>query len=440
MFNILTDLLAVAIVLGVLVLVHEWGHYFTAKLFGVRVETFSIGFGKRLFGWRRGDTDYRISILPLGGYVKMSGENPLEPSTGDPREFMSHPRWQRFLIALAGPAMNVILAIVVVTGIFMAHYEHPFFLDKPAVIMAVDDNSPAAKAGLQANDRIVRMDGTENPTWESVRDQMLISSGQPFQFEVQRGKDILPKQLTLNNTDAEPLDVLGITPQQPNRITELESGMPAEKAGLQLGDEVLAVNGIASHSTRNLFETIQQVKDKPVTVTVKRDGKLLNFSMTPQLTPDDAAGQKRYLIGVREDPVQISRLSLPAAFVKSLQMNKKFSVLIFEVMEKLVQHKVSIKQMSGPVGIAQQSGRAAREGWMPLLLLLAGISLNLAIFNLFPIPILDGGLILLLIIEGVMQRDIRREIKERVYQAAFVFLILFAVVVVYNDIAKTTMK
>ncbi len=159
----------VVVMLGTLVFIHEFGHYAAAKLFGVRVEVFSLGFGKRLFGFKRGDTDYRVSALPLGGYVKMSGENPMEESSGDPGEFMSHPRWQRFVIAIAGPAMNVLFSVVVLTGVFMMHYEHPAFLDKPAIIMAVDDNSPAAKAGVQPNDRIVSADGVDKPNWETVR-------------------------------------------------------------------------------------------------------------------------------------------------------------------------------------------------------------------------------------------------------------------------------
>src|SRR6267154_6253562 len=164
----LSTIVAVAVVLGFMILIHEFGHYAAAKLFKVRVEVFSIGFGKRLFGFRRGETDYRIAAIPLGGYVKMSGENPMDERTGDPGEFLSHPRWQRFVIALAGPFMNIMLAVALLTGVYMVHYEYPAVLDEPAVVGWVNPNTPAEKAGIQIGDRIVRVDDIQNPNWEQL--------------------------------------------------------------------------------------------------------------------------------------------------------------------------------------------------------------------------------------------------------------------------------
>ncbi|HZR29002.1 MAG TPA: RIP metalloprotease RseP [Terriglobales bacterium] len=427
----------VIVMLGTLVFIHEFGHYAAAKLFGVRVEVFSLGFGKRLFGFRRGDTDYRVSALPLGGYVKMSGENPMEASTGDPGEFMAHPRWQRFIIAIAGPAMNVLFSIAVLTCVYMVRYEHPFFLDQPATILSVQENSVAAKAGLQSNDRIVRVDGINNPSWEKVLDEIAISIGQPFRFDVQRGNQILSKQVTITSSEAPIFDQLGISPDQPFKVTDLEPDKPAIKAGIKIDDVIVAVDHTPSYSSHDLLDRLQQVKSQPVTVTVNRNGRLMDFNMTPELTDDN--GQQRYRVGLRSDPVHTDRLPLSAAFAKSLEWNKNASSLIIEVLQKLLRKQVSIKQMSGPIGIAQMSGKVAHEGFLPFIQLMCLISLNLGIFNLLPIPILDGGLILLLIVEGVMRRDIRREVKERVYQAAFVFLIIFAAVVIYNDITKTAL-
>ncbi len=183
----LWNILWFVVFLGILILVHEFGHYAAAKLCGVRVEVFSLGFGKRLLGFRKGDTDYRISALPLGGYVKMAGENPLESHTGAPDEFTSHPRWQRFVIALAGPAMNILLAVGVLTGVNMVHYEHAKFLDEPAVVGEVEPNSPADKAGIRPGDRIVRIDGWQNPTWEDVGLKSAIQRKIPIDVAVQRG-------------------------------------------------------------------------------------------------------------------------------------------------------------------------------------------------------------------------------------------------------------
>src|ERR1035441_2705901 len=174
MSDFLTSLVAVVAVLGFMILIHEFGHYAVAKLLGVRVEVFSIGFGKRLIGFRKGDTDYRIAAIPLGGYVKMSGENPMEERTGDPAEFMSHSRWHRFLIAIAGPSMNILLAIFLLTAVYMVHYEYPVFFDQPVVIAWVKQDSAAAKIGLQAGDRIIRLDGIQNPTWEQIGPRIML--------------------------------------------------------------------------------------------------------------------------------------------------------------------------------------------------------------------------------------------------------------------------
>ena len=436
MYNAFTILWSVALVLGILILIHELGHFIAAKYFGVRVEVFSIGFGKRLLGWRKGDTDYRISALPLGGYVKMSGENPMETRTGDPGEFLSHPRWQRFVIAIAGPAMNILLAIALLTGVFMVRYEHPYFLDQPAVIGFVLENSAAAKAGFESGDRIVRIGNTQSPTWEDVEAKVMLNPGQPLEVAVQRGGEILNKTIVPDKQGQEEYGALGgWIPQEPNIVTQLEPDMPAAQAGVKVGDEVVAVNGVAMRSMRALINYLQQNPGKPLDVTVVRSGKEMHFNVTPVLD-HNVHGAERWRMGFISNPVHVDKLGFVDAVSKSIEVNKRYSVLILELVRQLAARKVSMKQIDGPIGIARASGEAARQGWMPLLALMAAISLNLGIFNLFPIPIMDGGVILLLAIESVMRRDISMKIKERIYQAAFVFLILFAVVVIYNDIGK----
>ena len=437
MENFFVSLAAVAVVLGIMIIVHEFGHFAAAKLFGVRVEQFAIGFGKRLVGIKRGDTDYRINALPFGGYVKMAGENPMEAHTGDPGEFTSHPRWQRLIIAFAGPFANVLLAVGLLTGVFMVRYEHPIYLDQPAVIGWVLENSAAAKAGIQAGDRIIRIEGEQNPTWQDVLPKVVLSPNQPVRLAVLRGDQILEKTIVPAPFGPEQFGNPGWVPDQPNIVTELDPGMPAAKAGMKVGDTIVAINGQPARSMEAVIRQIQANKSKPVTVTAVRDGRELNFTVSPMLTKMDN-GEERYRIGIRSDPQTIDKLPFAKAFSKSLEENKKNSYLILELVEKMIQRKVSMRQVSGPIGIAQASGEAARQaGWTPLLSLMAAISLNLAIFNLFPFPILDGGMILLLAIEGIRRRDISLRLKERIYQLAFVLLILFAVMVIYNDLAKT---
>ena len=428
---------SMAVVLGFMILIHEFGHYAAAKLFRVRVHVFSIGFGKRLWGFRHGDTDYRISALPLGGYVKMAGENPLEAHSGEPEEFMSHPRWQRFVIALAGPFMNIVLAVVLLTGVFMVHYERPEFFDQAAVIGWVVGDSPAAKAGVEPGDRIVRIDGDHNPTWEDVLLKLLESPKQPVDLAVQRGNQVLEKQVKPNAANEDDFGDVGWEPEQTITIAELEPNMPALQAGLHVNDRILAINAVPIHARMAIRHYLQQNGAKPVDVAVIRDGKELHFIMTPVHKAEN--GQQGYWLGflMSGPPTRVEKLSFARAFSQSLQENKRYSLLIVDLVRKMVEQKVSIKQMEGPIGIARATGNAAREpGWTPLLFLTAMISLNLGIFNLLPIPILDGGVILLLMIEAIMRRDISIRIKERIYQTAFVFLVLFAAVVIYNDVMK----
>jgi regulator of sigma E protease len=462
--SVLISIISVAVILGFMILIHEFGHYAVAKLLGVRVEQFAIGFGKRLIGFRKGETDYRVNAIPLGGYVKMSGENPMDERTGDPGEFLSHPRWHRFLIAIAGPAMNILLAIVLLTGVYMLHAEYAGFMDEPAVVGGVEPSSPAAKIGIQHGDRIVQIDGVQNPTWEQVRAKDMLSPNQPLKVVIQRGdqrleKQIVPQEVTVNEVGSS-----GWYPDEPIVVAAIEANMPAAKAGIREGDKIVAMDGQPLPSIQDMIDRLQQTKDRPVDFTVKRGDQTLNFQIQPVLTgmpgtnasaqegwfdsflrriglarPEAPQPQEHYRIGfVGGAEVKVGRLPFGEALSRSLAENRSNSLLLLNLVGKLVQRKVSLRTVSGPIGIAQVTGAAAQEkGWAPLCIITAMISLNLGIFNLLPIPIMDGGVILLLFIESLMRRDISLPIKERIYQAAFVFLVLFAAVVIYNDIAKT---
>jgi regulator of sigma E protease len=439
MHSILISLVSVVVILGFMILIHEFGHYAVAKLLGVRVEQFAIGFGKRLVGFRKGETDYRINAIPLGGYVKMSGENPMDERTGDPREFLSHPRWHRFLIAIAGPAMNILLAILLLTGVYMVHYERAAYVDQPAVIGYIDPGSSAFKAGLQPGDRIVQIDGVQNPTWEQVEMKQYVSANQPLNFAVERGGQRIQGTVIPVSKSPDQPGSAGWAPSVPVVLGDIEPGMPAAKAGMKEGDKIVSIDGQPVPSILAMIDSLQRTKDKPLQITVERDGKTLTFNVTPVLAGTPGEQVKHYRLGFRNSyQVSVAKLSFPDALRHSLADNRKLSTMILELVGKLVQRKASLKTFSGPIGIAQQAGEAAQEkGWLPLIVLTAGVSLNLGIFNLLPIPIMDGGVILFLFVESLMRRDISLPIKERIYQAAFVFLVLFAAVVIYNDIAKT---
>jgi len=439
MSDFLISIAAVAVVLGFMILIHEFGHYAVAKLLWVRVEVFSIGFGKRLIGFRKGDTDYRISALPLGGYVKMSGENPMDERSGDPAEFMSHSRWHRFLIAIAGPTMNILLAIFLLTTVYMVHYEYPVFLDKPAVIEGVKHDSPADRAGLLAGDRVIKVDGIENPTWEQLQPRVWLSPNQPLTVTIQRGDQIFQKTIVPQPVTTSEVGSAGWYPEEPVVVGRVEADTPAAKAGLIEDDRIVALDGQALPSIESMIERLQETKEKPVDLTVTRGSQTLNFHLSPVLSKTEDPKEQRYRLGfLNKSETKVTTLPFGQALSLSLEQNKKYSLLILELAKKIVQRKVSLRAVSGPIGIAQDAGYAAQQkGWTPLMELTAGISLNLGIFNLLPIPILDGGVILFLFIEGLMRRDVSLRIKERVYQAAFVFLVLFAVMVIYNDLAKT---
>jgi regulator of sigma E protease len=442
-------------VLGIMVLVHEFGHFITAKFFGVRVEVFSIGFGKRLFGFKRGDTDYRISLVPLGGYVKMSGEQagdgtPIStadsaaPNPADPGDFANHPRWQRILIGLSGPFSNFILAFLLMTGLYMMHNEVPTFYSKAAVVDLVVPNSAAARAGIQAGDKIVRFDSEENPTWEQIDIRAALDANSTIPVAVERGGQVIQSTIAIQNpgnSDEFDSKSLGLLPQvqgQPLKVQAVEPSMPAAKAGLKANDVIESVDGHRFTYVGSMLAYLQQTAGRPVDLALLRGNETLHITVQPMLA-DDGTGHNGYRLGFlpAPPPYTVEQLSFPEAARRSAIFNLHNSGYIVEVLHKLFTRRSAVQNLSGPIGIARETGEAiSMPGWQPIIGLMALISLNLGIFNLLPIPILDGGMIVLLIIEGILRRDLNQEFKERIYQVAFVVLILFAAFVMFNDVTK----
>jgi regulator of sigma E protease len=424
---------SVSVVLGVMILVHEWGHFVVAKAFGVRVEIFSIGFGPRLWGHKKGDTDYRLSALPLGGYVKMAGDNPLEDRKGDPDEFLSKPRWQRVVIAMAGPATNIILSIVIVSGLYMHGSKQPAYLDRPMVLAGVLQNSTAQKSGLAAGDHIVKIDGVSNPTWDRAQLELMSTlPGHSLSLVVERdGREFstsVPAGPSMENIFGYPADRLIIEAVMP--------GTPAERSGLKAGDEILAVNGKSLASGTELPSIVDQLQGKPLNLEILRgDRKMLVVVRAQQVNAGN--GVSRWQIGVLRSGELVERhLSFGAAIVESVGMNTLMGRQVVYVVIELFRGKMSLKQLEGPLGIARESGRAARQGLTQLLSLMAMIGVNLGILNLLPIPPLDGGHILLLFIEGTIRRDLSVRVKERFVTISMVFLLLIFAIVMYNDVLR----
>jgi regulator of sigma E protease len=315
----------------------------------------------------------------------------------------------------------------------MVHYEYPAVYDEPPVIGWVAKDTPAARAGFQIGDRITRVDGVENPTWEQVGLKEAMNPGQPLVVGVERARQTLEKTVVPEAMGLDQIGYAGWAPKEDTvTIVDLQDNMPAAKAGLKEGDKIVALDGKPVAALAEMIESLAITKDKPITLTVLRKGEEKSFTLQPVLL------EKRYRIGVGTEQMKVKTLPFRAAFSKSLQENRQNALLILELVKKMAQRKISMRSIEGPIRIGQAAGEAARrKGWTPLMGLTAAISLNLGIFNLLPIPILDGGVILFLLIEGLMRRDISMNIKERVYQAAFVCLVLFAVMVIYNDLMKT---
>lgn len=439
----MSTIIQLGIVLGIMVLVHEFGHFAVAKLCGIRVETFSIGFGKRLIGFRRGDTDYRLSLLPLGGYVKMSGDNPGEAPT-DPGDFNAHPRWQRMLVALAGPFANFILAFGLMIGVSMIHNEVQEYVSGPARTDYIPINTQASRTGIHSGDLIVHYDNVENPTWDQVAIRSLLNLNQSIPFSyLHDGQRVDTKLLVeaKGGADNFSMDRLGLIPKMQNvpvKVDALEPNMPAARAGLKPGDQIATIDGLQLHSVPALLAYLQDQAGKPASLIVDRSGQSVPIQITPQLA-EAGDGIKDYRLGFRpvQPPVKVERLPFSKAVAASWDYNKKGSMLIVEVLKRMFTRQVSVRSLSGPIGIGQQIHQAAAmPGWMPIIGLMAYISLNLGIFNLLPVPILDGGMILFLVVESIMGRDLNQQLKERVYQVAFVCILVFAVMVIFNDISK----
>lgn len=427
----LTTILAFVFVLGVLIFVHELGHFIAARRIGIRVITFSLGFGPKVFSFRRGDTEYAISAVPLGGYVKMAGESPDDPRTGKDDEFLSKSKWQRFQVLIMGPAMNVLLAIVLMWVVLLQGAQVPAFIDEPPVIGSVAEASPAERAGIERGDRIVRVSGREVATWEDLSIAIGTKANREVPVELVRDGRTITVRVTPDPQTKYEVGDIGVFPNVHPSVLAVVKGDPADRAGIQPGDVVLAVNGQPMSVSQQLSNAIAAHPGEQITVTVRRDGETRDVLVTPE-----KRGAKGIIgISIGEELKTIDPGPLEALQM-SLQRNYEFGGLIFRTLGGLLTRETSPKQLMGPVAIAQLSGEYAAAGFIALLSLMASISLNLGILNLLPIPVLDGGHIFIMAIEGLARRDLSMKVKEQLLLAGFFLLMILMVTVIYNDLTR----
>lgn len=430
-------IVAAAIGLGVMILVHEWGHFVVARLCGVRVEVFSIGFGNRIFGWKRNGTDYRLAVFPFGGYVKMAGENPAEERTGAPDEFLAQPRWKRLLIILAGPFMNFVLAVVLMWGLYITGVPVPAYFHEPANVAGVIPKSPAEKAGIKVGDRIVAINGAKVSNWNEALSNASILPGSSISLTVDRAgstvalSEMVPENLTYS------CEVLGC-PKSRVEVDSLARGDPAIQAGLKPGDQITSIDGAAVANRDVLMAAITQSGGKALAVTGQREGKTFTVTITPVYSdPGDGVG-KRWVIGANFGPGEMVRESYPffEAGRQAWDKNVDLSGQILSFVGGLFSGRFSLRDTAGPVGIVKISVQAAKLGMTEFITFMAFLSINLGILNLLPIPILDGGHVLMLAIEGSLRRDLSVAVKERFLTAGLIFLLTVIGFVTYFDILR----
>jgi regulator of sigma E protease len=431
--NVATNLFAFVIVLGFLIFVHEAGHFLFAKLFRVRVLIFSLGFGKRIVGFTRGDTDYRVSLIPLGGYVRMAGDSPEETSGVDPQEFLAKPKWQRFLILLAGPAMNVFIAVAFLTGLNMSPTE--VTKDFPAIIGSVSPDKPAAKAGLRVGDRIVEAAGEPIATWEDLRMAISVRPDSPVVLKYVREGQVRTATLTPERelTDFGSAGKAGIGPFIEPLIGRAAPGSAAERAGFRPGDRIVEAGGKKiTQWWPDLDGVLEAAAKNGTTVVVLRDGQRLTLNLPKQSSPDEA--YPGFI-----PPTEIRHFGFVDALRESIDQNLRMLKLVFVTIGRLFRAEGSVQDFSGPISIARISGEMLRTGWQAVIFLMASISLQLGVLNLLPVPVLDGGHIFILLLEGVARRDFSVRVKERIQQLGFALLAALMIVVLYNDVIQNVM-
>lgn len=434
----MNTLLSFLVVLGIIIFVHEFGHFITAKAFGMRVFIFSFGFGKRLIGFKRGDTDYRISLIPLGGYVKLEGEpeDHLSENTenlGDGKDFTARPRWQKFLVYLAGPFMNAVLTIGVLTGLFMSgsgEVDATYF--SPAVVGAVEPGSPAEAAGLAPGDEIVSVDGRPIAAWDDALLAIVIRPDAAIDVGIERNG--VAQQVTVRSVskanDAAGKEKVGHIGVSPVLLVKPTPDSVAAKAGIRPGDGLLRIDGRPVRQYDDLVNAVYGSEGRALSFELKRGAETVPLTVTPLKTAEG------FRIGLGPHTIHKS-FGLGGAFVEACRETWKQTKLTFEVVKRMLTGRLSAKNMMGPLRIATEAGKAAESGFAQYFGLIAMISLQVGILNLFPLAPLDGGHLAMIAAEGIARRDFSMDVKIWVMNAGAILLLCLIAFVLYSDLSKT---
>lgn len=430
----IVSILAFFFVLGVLVVLHEAGHFLMARLVGAPVEVFSVGFGKRLWGFERGGTDYRVSLVPFGGYVRIVGLGPDETDLttgGADEEPELLARWKRGLILFGGPVTNVIAAVIFVAIAFMIGVEIPTYRSAQPVVGWVEPESPGTAAGIRVGDRVVSVDGREMATWQDLEGSILSAGGREVNLKIERDGAMLNIALTPEKITRYGFGYSGILPPLSAEVVRLQPGAPAQAAGIKPGDVILSIDGQPVEQFYDLIRLISPRPEESLEMLVDRGGSQETITVTPR----NEGGEGKIGIAMAF-PSTVQAMGPIAAADAAVTECRRMTRETFRVLGRLFTRKASLRQVSGPIDIARISGEAAKAGIHSLIWFMGVISLQLGIFNLLPIPVLDGGHLTILAFESIVRRDLSLRLKERILEVGFVLLILLMVVVLFNDIVK----
>ncbi|MFH1760971.1 MAG: RIP metalloprotease RseP [bacterium] len=433
--NILQILIGL-VFLGVLVVVHEAGHFFAAKLLGVRVKTFSIGFGKKLLHKKWGDTEYCISAVPFGGYVRMEGEDPSENNPDSPTSFSAHSPWHRITIAAAGPMLNFFFAFFVLWLVFMIGVH----VNDELIISQIAQYSPADMAGIEVNDRIISINGEKLYQWEDVAYKVATHKNKPLIFRILRDNADFEVTVTPNDSGMEGTGYIGIDYANPILpvVAYVVDTMPAARAGIQTDDTIIAIHGKQVRLFNQISPELQKTRGEPVLITIKRGDSLIDISVIP--VQDEESG--RLFLGIQgKQPVfsDLPVIKYPPlkALLKARQKFAKDMLMMYEFVEYLINKQISIKAVGGPVSIITIIGVYSATALDKLIFLLAMISINLGVINLVPFLIIsDGGLISFFILEWIRGKPLKQKTQMLIQKAAVSFIIVMFLLVTFNDIHR----